>query len=85
MSEIKKERGTEEILIYALLNEVRYTKQDVDLDVIMGEIIHIMENKKKIKKKIIKTPSIPKLNKTSIQEVESEISKPLKVSSKSSE
>lgn len=38
--------------------------------------------KKKIKKKIIKTPSIPKLNKTPIQEVESEISKPLKVSSK---
>ena len=53
MSEIKKERGTEEILIYALLNEVRYTKQDVDLDVIMGEIIHIMENRNKIKKKSI--------------------------------
>ncbi len=53
MSEIKKERGTEEILIYALLNEVRYTKQDIDLDVIMGEIIHIMENRKKIKKKSI--------------------------------
>lgn len=53
MSEIKKGRGTEEILIYALLTEVRYTKQDVDLDVIMGEIIHIMENRKKIKKKSI--------------------------------
>lgn len=53
MSEIKKKRGTEEILIYALLTEVRYTKQDVDLDVIMGEIIHIMENRKKIKKKSI--------------------------------
>ena len=53
MNEIKKGRGTEEILIYALLTEVRYTKQDVDLDVIMGEIIHIMENRKKIKKKSI--------------------------------
>jgi hypothetical protein len=53
MSEIKKGRGTEEILIYALLTEVRYTKQDIDLDVIMGEIIHIMENRNKIKKKSI--------------------------------
>ena len=53
MSEIKKGRGTEEILIYALLTEVRYTKQDVDLDVIMGKIIHIMENRKKIKKKSV--------------------------------
>tara|TARA_B110000459_G_C16471057_1_gene429733 strand:- start:495 stop:701 length:207 start_codon:yes stop_codon:yes gene_type:complete len=53
MSEIKKERGTEEILIYALLTEVRYTKEDVDLDVIMGDIIHIMENRKKITKKSI--------------------------------
>ena len=53
MSEIKKGRGTEEILIYALLTEVRYTKEDVDLDVIMGDIIHIMENRKKIKKKSI--------------------------------
>ena len=53
MSEIKKERGTEEILIYALLTEVKYTKQDIDLDVIMGKIIHIMENRKKIKKKSI--------------------------------
>ena len=47
----EKERGTEEILIYALLNEVKYTKQDIDLDVIMGEIIHIMKNRKKIKNK----------------------------------
>ena len=53
MSEVKKGRGTEEILIYALLTEVRYTKQDVDLDVIMGKIIHIMENRKKIKKKSV--------------------------------
>lgn len=53
MSEIKKERGTEEILIYALLNEVRYTKEDIDLDEVMGEIIHIMENRKKIKNKSI--------------------------------
>ena len=53
MSKIKKGRGTEEILIYALLTEVRYTKQDVDLDVIMGKIIHIMENRKKIKKKSV--------------------------------
>ena len=53
MSEINKGRGTEEILIYALLTEVRYTKEDVDLDVIMGDIIHIMENRKKIKKKSI--------------------------------
>jgi hypothetical protein len=53
MSEIKKERGTEEILIYALLNEVRYTKEDIDLDEVMSEIIHVMENRKKIKKKSI--------------------------------
>ena len=50
MSEVKKGRGTEEILIYALLTEVRYTKQDVDLDVIMGKIKHIMENRKKNQK-----------------------------------
>lgn len=53
MSEIKTERGTEEILIYRLLNEIRYTKEDIDLDEIMGEIIHIMENKNKITKKSI--------------------------------
>ena len=53
MSEIKKARGTEEILIYRLLNEIRYTKEDIDLDEIMGEIIHIMENKNKITKKSI--------------------------------
>lgn len=53
MSEIKKARGTEEILIYRLLNEIRYTKEDIDLDKIMGEIIHIMENKNKITKKSI--------------------------------
>jgi hypothetical protein len=53
MSEIKKERGTEEILIYALLNKVRYTKEDIDLDEVMSEIIHVMENRKKIKKKSI--------------------------------
>ncbi len=47
------ERGTEEILIYRLLNEIRYTKEDIDLDKIMGEIIHIMENKNKITKKSI--------------------------------
>ena len=39
-------------LTYALLTEVRYTKQDVDLDVITGEIIHIMKQKK-IKEKYI--------------------------------
>ena len=53
MSEIKKERGTEEILIYAILNKVRYTKEDIDLDEVMSEIIHVMENRKKIKKKSI--------------------------------
>jgi tetratricopeptide (TPR) repeat protein len=37
---------------------------------------------KKSKKKILKSPSVPKLKKTSIQEAESDISKPLKVSSK---
>ena len=47
------ERGTEDILIYRLLNEIRYTKEDIDLDKIMGEIIHIMENKNKITKKSI--------------------------------
>tara|TARA_B100000900_G_scaffold139574_1_gene118290 strand:- start:1855 stop:2076 length:222 start_codon:yes stop_codon:yes gene_type:complete len=49
----QRERGTEEILIYRLLNEIRYTKEDIDLDEIMGEIIHIMENKNKITKKSI--------------------------------
>tara|TARA_R100000654_G_scaffold2251_4_gene8268 strand:+ start:5025 stop:5234 length:210 start_codon:yes stop_codon:yes gene_type:complete len=53
MSEIKKARGTEEILIYRLLNEIRYTKEDIDLDEIMSEIIHIIENKNKITKKSI--------------------------------
>ncbi len=38
--------------------------------------------KKKRKKEIIKTPLAPKLKKTPIQEAESEINKPLKVSSK---
>ena len=38
--------------------------------------------KKKSKMKIIKIDSTPKVEKTSIQEVESEINKPLKVSSK---
>jgi tetratricopeptide (TPR) repeat protein len=37
---------------------------------------------KKSKNKILKSPSVPKLKKTSIQEAESDISKPLKVSSK---
>ena len=49
----EKERSTEEIQIYFLLNKVRYTKEDVDLDEVMGEIIHIMENRKKIKDKSI--------------------------------
>ena len=48
----EKTRSAEEIQIYFLLNKVRYTKEDVDLDQVMGEIIHIMKNRKKIKKKV---------------------------------
>ena len=49
----EKARSAEEIQIYFLLNKVRYTKEDVDLDEVMGEIIHIMKNRKKIKNKSI--------------------------------
>jgi len=49
----EKTRSAEEIQIYFLLNKVRYTKEDVDLDQVMGEIIHIMKNRKKIKNKSI--------------------------------
>ena len=49
----EKTRSAEEIEIYFLLNKVRYKKEDVDLDEVMGEIIHIMENRKKIKDKSI--------------------------------